>query len=144
MPKKLYPCPRNLIVQGLEGTCKLRTVSAVLDECEVPHAIVKCEECLSLRHLLSKILSTCTETIASEGDPGVWNIHDGRAESINSLSVSLQTLLRGREKDFILVLDGIDRQRGLNQMSLPALARLSDIVSGASALSTACADLVNR
>lgn len=47
---------------------------------------------------------------------------------MNALSAKLQKLLQGRDGSLILVLDGIDKQRGLQAHTLPALARMNDIV----------------
>jgi hypothetical protein len=54
---------------------------------------------------------------------------EGRSDSLNALSANLQRLLEGRNRPFVLVLDGIDKQRGLNSNTLPGLVRLSDAVS---------------
>ena len=42
--------------------------------------------------------------------------------------MNLERLVLGRDEKLVVVLDGIDKQRGLNPHTLPALARLSDIV----------------
>ena len=52
---------------------------------------------------------------------------DGRCESISAFHVELQTLLAGKAK-FILVFDGIDRQRETVPTLLPAIARLGETV----------------
>jgi len=52
---------------------------------------------------------------------------DGRCESISVLAVQLQQLLH-RQKKFILVFDGIDRQREAPPTLLPAIVRLGEIV----------------
>ena len=51
----------------------------------------------------------------------------GRCESISAFFVELQELLAGKEK-FILVFDGIDRQREAAPTLLPAIARLGETV----------------
>lgn len=52
---------------------------------------------------------------------------DGRCESISAFTVELQHLLERKGK-FILVFDGIDRQREAAPTLLPAIARLGEIV----------------
>jgi hypothetical protein len=120
--------PPNLVVYGLQGTGKLHTVSSVLSARELPHAIVKSRECLSLRHLLSKIHTACIGAVYEEGEEAADEAYEHRTDSVNALSVNLQRLLRGRDRKLVLVLDGVDKQRGLNPTTLPALVRLSDIV----------------
>jgi hypothetical protein len=120
--------PPNLVVYGLQDTGKLHTVSSVLSARGFPHAIVKSQECLSLRHLLSKIHTACIGAVYEEGEEAADDAYERRTDSVNALSVNLQRLLRGRDRKLVLVLDGIDKQRGLNAIILPALARLSDIV----------------
>lgn len=67
------------------------------------------------------------EALAAHGLPEEANGLDGRCESISTFVVELQHLLEGREK-FILVFDGIDRQREAAPTLLPAIARLGEIV----------------
>ncbi len=124
----LFPPPRNLIVHGLQGTSKLRTVCSVLATREIIHTVVKSRECLSLRHLLSKIHTACIAVIYEGGNERAEEAFDSRTDSVNALGVNLQRLLQGRDEKLVLVLDGIDKQRGRNPNTLPALARLSDIV----------------
>ena len=56
-----------------------------------------------------------------------FNDIDGRCESLSSLAMTLQRLLEHTQK-FVLVFDGIDKQREAPSTLLPALARLGDIV----------------
>lgn len=51
-----------------------------------------------------------------------------RVDSLNGLAVGLQRLLQDYKQKLVLVLDGIDRQRGASSTMLPALARLGDAV----------------
>ncbi|MCJ1438163.1 hypothetical protein MMC27_007550 [Xylographa pallens] len=53
---------------------------------------------------------------------------DGRCESLSSLTVQLERMTRLQSR-FILVFDGIDRQREAPSTLLPALARLGEIIS---------------
>jgi origin recognition complex subunit 5 len=115
-------------VYGLQGTSKLQTVCAVLSAREITHAVVKSRECLSLRHLLSKIYTACVATLYTEGDERAEELYHSRTDSVNALYVNLQKLLQGRHEKLVLVLDGIDKQKGVNPTTLPALARLGDLV----------------
>ncbi len=125
----IYPPPRRLVVHGFQGTGKLTTVLSVLAARQLTHAVIKSRECLSLRHLLSKILAACLATIYPVEDEGAESDYESRCESVNALGMHLQRLLQGRHEKLVIVLDGIDKQRGLHPHTLPALARLSDIVS---------------
>lgn len=51
-----------------------------------------------------------------------------RTENLNSLVVNLQRMLEGRSSKFVLVFDGIDRQRECPPTLLPALARFGEMV----------------
>ncbi|ERF76645.1 hypothetical protein EPUS_04465 [Endocarpon pusillum Z07020] len=124
----LYPSPRNLVVYGLQGTGRLHTVCAVLSARKINHAVVRSRECLSLRHLLSKIHTACIDAVYHGGDKGAEDAYERRTESVNALCVSLQRLLQGRDDKLVVVLEGIDHQRGLSPNTLPALARLTEIV----------------
>ena len=55
--------------------------------------------------------------------------HD-RVDSLNSLAAGLQKLLQNYGQNVVLVLEGIDRQRGASQTLLPALTRLGETVHG--------------
>lgn len=67
------------------------------------------------------------EALAAHGQLEEANGLAGRSESISAFVVELQHLLQGKEK-FILVFDGIDRQREAAPTLLPAIARLGEIV----------------
>jgi origin recognition complex subunit 5 len=115
----------------------------VLSALEVPHAFIRCAECITSKHLLTKIL---LETLDALGLKDEWErFGKGRCENISSLAVLLGDALaqaptvvdegngrrRGQEvvEKFVLVLDGIDRQRDAPQTLLPGLARLGEVVS---------------
>jgi origin recognition complex subunit 5 len=51
-----------------------------------------------------------------------------RVDSLNGLTVGLQKLFQNYDQKLVLVLDGIDRQRGASPTLLPALTRLGDAV----------------
>lgn len=98
------------------------------------YAIVKSAECITGRHLLE----TTVATIARAVD---WQGSIGRCENLAQLAVEINKLLGSQDRyigchdsnalsvKFILVFDGIDRQRDPPATLLPALARLAEIVS---------------
>jgi origin recognition complex subunit 5 len=96
----------------------------------VPHAVVRSTECITGRHLLTKIL---WNTLAAVGQKDEWEkFGKGRCEHVSSLAVLLEECLASRavEKQgkFVLVLDEIDRQREAPHTLLSALARLGEII----------------
>jgi len=98
---------------------------------EVPHAVVRSSECITGRHLLTKIL---WNTLDALGQKDEWEkFGKGRCEHISTLAVLLDECLAARTPEkrgkFVLVLDEIDRQREASPTLLSALARLGDIVS---------------
>jgi origin recognition complex subunit 5 len=102
----------------------------VLDARQIPSATVKCIDCLSLRHLLSRIFVAC---VKATGQLDALEQHD-RVDSLNSLVLGLQKLLQNYGQKVVLVLDGIDRQRGASPTLLPAIARLGETVHKSSCL----------
>lgn len=98
-------------------------------------------ECITGRHLLTKILWATLEALGRKAE---WEgFGKGRCEHVSALAVLLGSLLdgsarrgeedqgegQGGEDRFVLVLDGVDRQREAPGTLLPALARLGDMVS---------------
>ena len=53
--------------------------------------------------------------------------YSGRCENLSTLTVHLQKLLEKQEK-FVLVFDGVDKQREAPPTLLPALARLGEVI----------------
>ena len=107
-------------------------MKAVLDSLLVPHAIVRSRECITTRHLLESTVTACKDALGKIEDAEAAEevAHfDGRCENLSSLTVHLKRLIRPQSQ-FILVFDGVDRQREAPPTLLPALARLGEIVSG--------------
>lgn len=104
---------------------KLDVIIAVLEGRSIRHGVVKCRDCLSQRHLLSKIFASCIEAL-NEGD----NISQyEKVDNLNALLVNLKKLMSTRlEKKLVAVVDGIDKQKGAGPTLLAALARIGDEV----------------
>lgn len=130
------PSPSTLVVHGISATCKSTVTQAVLSALDVPHAIVRCAECITGRHLLTKILWAALEAF---GKTDEWErFGKGKCEHVSTLVVLLGEVLASatttasegrRAEKFVLVLDGIDRQREAPPTLLSALARLGEVVS---------------
>ncbi|RAL02399.1 putative RNA-binding protein [Aspergillus ibericus CBS 121593] len=125
--------PSTLVVHGISATCKSTIVRNVLAALQVPHAIVRSPECITGRHLLTKILWATLEALGKRDE---WEKYGkGRCEHVSSLAVLLGECLasasasEGRRNDkFVLVLDGIDKQREAPHTLLAALARLGEVI----------------
>jgi origin recognition complex subunit 5 len=81
--------------------------------------------------LLTKIL---LETLQALGLEAEWErFGKGKCEHVSTLTVLLADALAARSgsgvEKFVLVLDGVDKQREAPQMLLAALARLGEVVS---------------
>lgn len=81
--------------------------------------------------MLTKIL---LETLRAVGLEDEWErFGKGKCEHVSTLAVLLADALAltsgKRVEKFVLVLDGIDKQREAPQMLLSALARLGEVVS---------------
>ncbi|KAI4139840.1 MAG: hypothetical protein LQ340_007964, partial [Diploschistes diacapsis] len=120
------PSPPALVVHGTKATGKSLTVSEVLNGLNIPHAIIRSRECITGRHLLERTVLACKHEV-EKGGLIAFNDIDGRCESLSSLSVILSRLL-AHTKKFVLVFDGVDKQREAPPTLLPALARLGEII----------------
>ena len=117
----------TLVIHGAKATGKTLTIRALLDSIDTPSTIVRSQECITTRHLLERTLSSAKHALRASGQDDGGDRIDGRCESISAFVVDLQILLEGKRK-FILVFDGIDRQREVAPTLLPAIARLGEFV----------------
>lgn len=115
------------MIHGLHATGKSLTLGAALKSIDAPSAIVHSRECITTRHLLERAISDSKAALSKQHQLDLDRGFDGRCESISAFVVQLQLLLEGRGK-FVLVFDGIDRQREALPTLLPAIARLGEIV----------------
>lgn len=118
-------------MHGVSATCKTTILRSVLSTLEVRHAFVRSSECITARHLLTKILWNTLEALGQKDE---WEKYGkGRCEHVSTLAVLLEECLAARAEEqrgkFVLVLDEIDRQREAPPTLLSALARLGEIVS---------------
>ncbi|KAI1495846.1 origin recognition complex subunit 5 C-terminus-domain-containing protein [Biscogniauxia marginata] len=134
------PC-RNLVVHGTEATGKSAITTALLqalgDGRDLSYAIVKSAECVTARHLYERTVGLVAGALK-------WDGAVGRCETLAALTVELTKMLKyaeraggdnesasdntTRRRRFVLVFDGIDRQRDAPPTLLPALARLAEII----------------
>ncbi len=99
------------------------------------YTVVKSAECITGRHLLETIVGAIAHAVG-------WKRNVHRCENLAQLAVEVGRLLddsshklelvgqidHAKDK-FVLVLDGIDRQRDAPPTLLPALARMGEVVS---------------
>ena len=120
--------PSTLIVHGTEATGKSTITKAVLEYLEVPFATIRSQECITTRHLLERTITAVKKACShDESGNGALYAVNGRCESLSAFVVLLQKIVCSVEK-FILVFDGIDRQRDASPTLLPAIARLGELV----------------
>ncbi|KAI9815708.1 MAG: hypothetical protein M1827_002104 [Pycnora praestabilis] len=127
LKKPILPIPSILVIYGLEATGKSSIVKDVLDTIGTPHAIIKSQECITVRHMLERAVAACADVVVASSEDAFDRLTYGRCENISVLVVQLQRLLQGTGR-FILVFDGIDRQREAPPTLLPALARMGEII----------------
>lgn len=130
------------MIHGLHATGKSLTLGAVLTSIDAPSAIVRSRECITTRHLLERAISDSKAALSKQHQLDLDRGFDGRCESISAFVVQLQLLLEGRGR-FVLVFDGIDRQREALPTLLPAIARLGEIVCRFQSQATAMANLIS-
>lgn len=96
------------------------------------YAVVKVAECITARHLLTRIVSSTIVALRSTSrtDEGWTNVANNvKCDHISTLPGILGEILDNAGcKRFVLVLDGIDNLREGGQMFLSALARIGEIV----------------
>ncbi|KAK8258185.1 origin recognition complex subunit 5 C-terminus-domain-containing protein, partial [Phyllosticta capitalensis] len=148
------PSPSTVVIHGLAATGKSVVTKDVLQSQGINHAVIQSRECITGRHLLERTLAACLDAVDdSEPDTELDRSPYARCENISALLVHLQRLLEGRER-FVLVFDGVDRQRESPPTLLPALARLGEVIPALSViliisvpragfLHTACAPFVH-
>ncbi|GME56536.1 Major facilitator superfamily [Neofusicoccum parvum] len=128
------PSPSTLVVHGLDATGKSSIVRGVLETRKIPHAIVQSRECITGRHLLERTLAACLDAVEeADSDTPLDRSPFARCENISALFVHLQRLLQD-VKPFVLVFDGVDKQREAPATLLPAIARLGEFVPGLSTI----------
>lgn len=122
--KAQRPIPSCLVAFGPETSNKYETIKYVLDRENIEHVTINCRECLSQRHLLTKIFAKFVTYLGKEDMLDKCD----RLDNINALASNLRKLLSGREPPLVLVLHSADHQRGATPTLLPALARLGELV----------------
>lgn len=83
-----------------------------------------CEEYITERHLLERTVAAITSTVQPHSN---GHAKLARCETANALVTHVQELVG--DTKFVLVFDGIDRQRDASALLLPALTRLGEVVS---------------
>lgn len=121
------PSPPLLVAHGLTATGKSSLVRSYLSLSGLPHSIIDSRECITGRHLLERTITSCLDALDEYDDVQLDRKPYSRTENLNALVTNLQRLLEGRGK-FVLVLDGIDKQREAPPTLLPALARFGETV----------------
>jgi origin recognition complex subunit 5 len=97
----------------------------VLEKRGIPYALLRSRECLTQRHLLSKIFASCVSAFEIESQIEQYD----RIDSINALMGNLRKPFeRVGQRRFVIVIEGIDRLKQAGPTLLPALARLGDQV----------------
>ncbi|KAL2133599.1 hypothetical protein VTI74DRAFT_2074 [Chaetomium olivicolor] len=127
------PC-QNLVVYGTEATGKSAITSALLAKLadqpddglfSLRYAIVNSVECITARHLYETVVGKVAAALQ-------WDAAPSRCETVSQLTVELSKMLKYTLRPegfrFVLVFDGIDRQRDAPHTLLPALARLSEVI----------------
>lgn len=89
--------------------------------------MIKCRECITGRHLLERTAAAVHHSLHNGLENGDTPTFNGRCENLSALTVQLQRLLRNQGQ-FVLVFDGVDKQRDPPPTLLPALVRLGEFV----------------
>lgn len=119
--------PSLFVAHGLTATGKSSIIRSYLKLSAIPHAIIESRECITGRHLLERTVASCLDALDEHYNERVDRRPYVRTENLSSLAVALGRMLEGRDQ-FVLVLDGIDKQRESPPTLLPALARFGETV----------------
>ncbi|KAK0634786.1 origin recognition complex subunit 5 C-terminus-domain-containing protein [Bombardia bombarda] len=138
----VHPCAapcRNLALYGTEATGKSAITAALLEAIDedleltghgpedpsLKFAIANSIECITSRHLFESVVGKVADALK-------WDRPPSKCETLSQLTVELSKMLKYTPRPvgfrFVLVFDGIDRQREAPPTLLPALARLSEII----------------
>lgn len=98
------------------------------------HATVNVARCISGRHFFESIIAAVTTAVRAWSGNGDGEVESQRCETLAQLAASLGVIfdepqLKDGLTHFILVLDGMDKQRDPPPTLMPALARLCETVS---------------
>jgi len=104
----------------------LAVVNSVLKARNLNSVVLRSKDCLSQRHLLSKIFATCVHALGQQSQIEQYD----RVDGLNALLGNLRKLFEraGDGERLVLVLEDIDKQKQPGLTLLPALARLGDQV----------------
>ena len=119
------------MIHGPRATGKSSVVTSYLETRKLKHAIMRCRECITGRHLLERTIAAVQSSLQQDEVAAGHAEYNGRCENLGVLTAHLQRLLQ-KEQKFILVFDAVDRQRDAQPTLLPALARLGEFVCGQS------------
>ncbi|KAF2182865.1 hypothetical protein K469DRAFT_751988 [Zopfia rhizophila CBS 207.26] len=121
------PSPPLLIAHGLTATGKTSIIKSLLALSTIPHTIINLQECITGRHLLERTVSSVLDALDEYNDERIDRRPYSRTENLSVLANHLQKILEGHKK-FVLVFDGIDKQREAPYTFLPGLARFSELI----------------
>ncbi|KAL6852234.1 origin recognition complex subunit 5 C-terminus domain-containing protein [Trichoderma novae-zelandiae] len=138
------PC-RNLVIHGSEATGKSSITRQLLERLSevneaangrasaLVHATVNVARCISARHFFESIIAAVTDALRAWNGSGDGDISSQRCETLAQLAASLNSIfdepqLKTGLNHFVLVLDGMDRQRDPPPTLMPALARLCETI----------------
>lgn len=120
-------------MHGVEATGKTAVITSLLRNIArhvstLRYSVVHADQCITARHLFESIVSAVSESLHASS-----NRQRTRCETLAQLDVELCQFLKYETKEtdfrFVLVLDALDRARDAPPTLIPAMARLSEIVS---------------
>ncbi|EXJ93972.1 hypothetical protein A1O1_02365 [Capronia coronata CBS 617.96] len=129
----VFPSPAILVAHGLENTSKTDVIVRVLERRGFLHTVLRSRECLSQRHLISKIFAAALQAFGLDSRAEQFY----KVDSINALLENLRKLFSQLDGTrLVVVLEDIDKLKQAGPTLLPALARLGDQIAGLSIIMT--------
>lgn len=138
------PC-RNLVIHGSEATGKSSVTKQLVEQLShnneastnqspaLIHATVNVARCISARHFFESIIAAVTNAVRAWNGNRDGEAESQRCETLAQLAASLGAIFNEPQLSdglthFILVLDGMDKQRDPPPTLMPALARLCETI----------------
>lgn len=95
--KDSFPSPSAFVVHGMEATGKTLILKELLERSKASYSWLPCHECITPRHLTERIAAMVTGVVGGE------ETSLQRCETVSTLAVYLQQMLRESERKHFLV-----------------------------------------
>lgn len=96
------PSPPSLVLYGPYATGKSSIIKAYLESSQLRHAIIRCQECVTGRHLLERTVGAVYEALRGEDDEDEIGEYTARCENISTPKRMVRGFKRGMSRKYPL------------------------------------------